>query len=126
MHKKLDDDMIALLADCVYAVEATRFEQMCLWQKYTGEGYVWKENLSGRGATVGYLNDMPVAISLNTAVVNGNKILFYNATSVVVDWGMIEEWLQKNMPSDTKKHEGSLRKTDASNFHDAVWFTGVE
>lgn len=117
-----DDNMAALLDDCVCAVEANRFEYMCLWEKYTKDGYIWKENLSGRGVTVGFLDTQPVHISLNTAIVNGNKILFYTATSVVVDWHMIRAWLEKYMPDTARWNDGSLRETDANNFHEAVSF----
>lgn len=108
----LDADMIALLAGVVGVVEANRFETMCLWQRHHKElGKPWIDNLSGRGVTVGHVEDMPVFISLRTAVVDGCKLLFIEATSQVVDWRMIDAWLARALPQSAYRN-----KVDAGNF----------
>lgn len=100
----------------VGVVEANSYEHQCLWERYHGEYEVaWKTNSSGLGECVGKLADMPVCISLTTAVVGGFKLLFIDATSAVVDYRLIDKWLEDNMPA-TAHARGHLNKTDAQNF----------
>lgn len=118
----LDDDFVALLADTYYAVEANSFEYSALYKEYAKEqGHVWKENLSGRGACIGYVGKRMVFVSFRTAIINGRKILFYEATSPMVDWDMIEDWLRSNLPTSAKRAAGDLRKADANNFYSALY-----
>lgn len=65
---------------------------------------------------VGKLNDRPVVISLNSAMIDGQKILFIDATSELVDWGIVEAWLEKNLPSSARDGY-RINRTDALNFH---------
>lgn len=100
------------------AVEATSFERMCLWERNRDRAKrEWVENLSGIGKNVGEFSGSPVFISLLTAMIDGKKILFYEATSVVVNWDIIEKWLQDNLPKSAFRKDGRLNKTDAMNFH---------
>lgn len=109
MIKCTDDEMIRFLDGIVGSVEATHDEKSHLWALYTKElNKRWKENNSGILETVGYLDDRPVCISLSTAVVDGHKILFWHATSQVVDHVLIDEWLKLNTPDN---------RTNATNFH---------
>lgn len=55
-----------------------------------------------------------------TAIIDGRNILFYEATSVVVDWKMIGDWLKANLPASAKLASGDVRKTDANNFYSAL------
>lgn len=65
---------------------------------------------------VGQIGDKEVWISPLAHIVNGRKILFVDATSSLVDWNMIEEYLKKNVPSAVKEN-GYLNKQNAMNFH---------
>jgi len=111
---KLNDE--EFLSGIVGVVEANRFEHMCLWKRYHQElNYPWKDRLSGYGFTVGHLNDKPVHISLLTAVIKGQKLLFTFPTSKVVDHDMIDAWLKENLP-EAILEDGYLNKVDADNF----------
>lgn len=105
--------MEELLKDVVGIVEATSFETMSLWQKYKDS---WIQNNGGYLPTVGMIDGRPVVLSLFVNVVNGHKLLFIEATSQVVDWHMIEQWLTTNVPSAVR-NDGYLNKVDAMNFH---------
>lgn len=99
------------------AVEATSYEQLCLWQEHHQTAHrAWIENNMGLSVTVGHVGDMPVNISLSTAIVSGHKVLFYDDISQVVDHEMIEEWLKKNLPASAHTPDGRLNKTNAMNF----------
>jgi hypothetical protein len=100
-------------------VEANSFETMCLWQRWKDNGKSWVSTGHGYGPKVGTYGDMPVCISLLTAMVEGQKILFVDPTSQVTDHRLIEAWLKANVPSALRK-DGYLNKTDAMNFANAV------
>jgi hypothetical protein len=108
--------MVAFLKDVEYMVEATSNERFMLWEKwhYSKEGrqISWESNNVGLMETVGYIDKRPVVMTLNTAVIGGKKILFYDGTSQLVDHALIDKWLVDNLPD--------VCKTDAGNFHCAV------
>lgn len=108
-EKCTDEEMLKFLDGIIGTVEATRAEQSHLWQLYTKElKQTWKESSFGLGECVGFIDDRPVWISLNTATVKGHKTLFWHPTSPVVDHDLIDEWLKLNTPNN---------RTDATNFH---------
>lgn len=109
-------------ASTVLLVEANDFEQMALWQKYAKQSqsapfpkYIdWREfrhsgHSKSKTFTVGYVNQLPVNVTLTWEILDGHLVCFYYAISRMVDWQMIEEALGKLFPN--KK-----AKTDASNF----------
>ena len=105
--------------DVVGIVEVTNYESLCLWQEYHQKlGYTWEESRSGPIITVGHIDSHPVAIAPLVHVVNGKKILFVEATSVVVSWKLIDDWLYENCP---KARNGTyLNKRDAMNFFSLI------
>ena len=122
---RADTEALKFFEGVVGLVEANSFEKHQLWAlnraKQDGIGVaprVWVENLAGIGRCIGYVVDMPVFVSLMTATIDGQKILFYEATSQVVDHRMVEAWLQYNMPTTALRPDTPyLNKTDANNFH---------
>ena len=87
--------------------EATPFEMSHLREEYMSFGYEWTRCSAGKGITLGRIDDMPIVASFRNAIVQGKKILFWNATSQVVDYRVIEKWFSENYPV--------TRKTDAVN-----------
>ena len=119
-----DDEIVRFMEGVIGCVEANSFEQHCLWKEnhYMEDGNrskrEWKDNSSGTGETVGYVDERPVSISLRTAIIDGQKILFYYPTSNVIDHKMICEWLLLNLPDTAKgNYPGGYNTTDATNFH---------
>jgi hypothetical protein len=113
------DEVKSYLEGVTGIVEANSFETMCLWQRWKDNGKSWVSTGHGYGPKVGTYGDMPVCISLLTAMVEGQKILFVDPTSQVTDHRLIEAWLKANVPSALRK-DGYLNKTDAMNFANAV------
>jgi hypothetical protein len=113
-----NEQMTAFLANVIGAVEANSYEKLMLWDANTRltPPRIWKENNSGLLEVVGRLADMPVCIGLWTAEIDGHKILFYDATSQVVDYRMIDNWLETNLPKTAFRKDGYVNKTDAMNF----------
>ena len=115
-----DPQMTAFLHGVVGVVEATRFEHHALWRLNDLDGrHKWESATAGLGEIIGKVGKMPVAISLNVDVIDGHRILFYHATSQVVDHRMVEAWLEKNLPvtafmdSDPRKR---MNHSDSINF----------
>ena len=107
----------------MFAVEATTAEYHFLWANHASESRTcrfdpipWKQVMSGFGVTIGSLAGMPVVISLNWALIDGQLVMFWHPTSQVVDHRQIEEWLAKHFDAMWDK---STRRAvcDADNFH---------
>lgn len=94
-----------LLAGVVAIVEITRYEERMLWKEYRermpdGE---WIQSLSGPFVTVGQVNGRPVCISLFVNTIGGKKVVFYEASSVMVDHDMINQWFLDHLPDSALK-----------------------
>ena len=103
---------IAEHQDVAYMVEATSYETLSLWQKH-------HEELNWQGVTrggpmfqLGQLDGRPVVLSVDIFEILGRKVMSYQPTSQVVDWVMVEEFLEKNWPH--------AKTTGAINFSNAV------
>lgn len=103
------------IKDVVGVVEATSFERSCLWER-NKDRREWKDRLLGYSVHAGKDADRPVVFSISSAIIDGNKILFIEPTSMLVDWKMIEEWLKTNLPKSAFRGE-YVNKVDAMNFH---------
>ena len=78
-----------------YIIEASSFEQQCLWEKYHQE-VSWEQIPSGHGKTVGFVDNRTVFMSFLYANINGVLVLFWHLTSEVCDYRIAEEFLLKN------------------------------
>lgn len=116
-------DLEDRLKATVCSVECTPYEQLSLWKHWSNDKaespfssrVEWEEVLSGWLPTVGKLADRPVCISVNWAFIEHQPVLFWHATSIVVDYDMIDNWLKTYMPQvyvDQRQFT-----TDAQNFH---------
>lgn len=107
--------------DTEYVVEADSFATQALWEKFSTQSmyktpqntYHWEQDCRGFMETIGHVNKMPVCVTFFWYKINGHLILFYNATSQVVDHRMVEDWLDKYC---NPKHNGSQARCDANNF----------
>lgn len=118
----INSEMKEFLASVVGCVEATSYEIMCLWNEYHKQRQLsWVPARSGRMPTIGVLDKRPVVLSLLINVVNGHPILFFEATSAVVDHTMVQEWLKLHLPESALKSNGEyVKSVDAMNFHNVL------
>lgn len=105
------------LEKCEFLIEATRTEEHFLWKECVQE-FKWcsdKQWEQGHGnvVRVGEIGDRPVNLTLTWNKIKGIPVCFYDCCSQVVDWKMIEEWLDKNF---TRKYNGRRAICDAMNF----------
>jgi hypothetical protein len=131
---KLDEQMHNFLDGVKGIVDANSYEYHCLWESYSqtykdtflkhgDDGrirYTWIQNLVGLQEIVGWLDERPVNLSLYTAVIDGHKILFFDPVSQVVDWKMVDKWLEKTMPDTARRSDGYLNRTNAMNFSNVL------
>ncbi|MFA5071083.1 MAG: hypothetical protein WC511_01780 [Candidatus Pacearchaeota archaeon] len=115
VNKKKQAAISPLLAETVFLVEADNFSQYSLWLQYKDKFKTW-EQLGGVMIEVGRINDRPICVALDFNKINDKMVCFYYPASVLVDWGMIEEWIDSvcfPLWDDETRHA----KTDANNFH---------
>lgn len=90
-------------------IEATSAERQHIWERWSKDkGFTWEQQ-GGFFVTVGILLERPICISVLFVRINGKLILFWYATSELVDYVMITEWLKKNLP------DVYHRRSDATN-----------
>lgn len=103
-----------LLSATKFAVEATGFERHMLWRDHH-QRTSWEGHPAGYGIELGKIGDMPVMLSTTFQAIDGHVVLFYHPTSQMVDYRMIEAWLNKNVA--TKWDKGTrIARTNAMNF----------
>lgn len=118
MHLHHDEEMDKFLEGVVGAIEATSEEQHNLWKRWSQElGKTWEQVNPGLLPTIGSLAGMPICLSLSKVKVNGAPILFYYASSQVVDHRVVEKWIECQLPASAKSKDGRINKSDATNAH---------
>lgn len=84
-----------------YLVEATRFEQTCLQEKWEGR-IAWDDRVATnltQGAEVGQVEGQPVIVHIAWVRLGGNLVGFYRPATRIVDYGKIEAWLTETFPT---------------------------
>lgn len=120
---KQDEQMREFLKGVQGVCEVDSYSRHMLWEEnhWKAEAMdrkkrTWVSDMSGLGETVGFLDNRPVHISLFKSVIDGKTILFSEATSTVVDYDMIRDWYEKNLPATARLKGGRPNVQDADNF----------
>ncbi len=125
MRRRIREENETNRLAAVFLVEANDFAQHHLWLDWSEEAkargwgpadhprVAWEQIHIGYGEGVGHIGKRPVFVTVTFARVLGQVIVFYEATSQVVDHEMVEEWTRKAFPA-------SRGKTNATNFHICV------
>ncbi len=118
------------LKETQFVVEATSCEIQMLWERWSDESLYQNpsdyrlrfDHLNpGYMATIGHINRLPVVMTLFWHSINGVLVMFWEATSRVVDYDMCRAWLNKNC-APTWDNGTRLAHTNATNFHNVVSF----
>ena len=115
-----DYQMTKFLENVQGVVEASREEQSNIYFRAKDRGLIWVSNNAGYAPTIGHFGNMPICLSLFTAVVGGFKILFVDQCSMVTHSGMTEDWLKANLPKSAFRSDGYLNMTDATNWSNVI------
>lgn len=114
MKRTYSEDVLKYLQGIDGICEANSFETMSLWDDYTKKyNYTWKETgYGGYLLTVGFIKKHPICISVSKAIVRGKTILFWDASSLLVDHRKIDKFFKKYLPG--------VPRTNAMNFHNVT------
>lgn len=111
-----DETAESRLAKTLFVVQATSFETLCLWSENARQ---WEQVYPAWLVTVGELDSRPICVSMSWARIDGHLVMFWEATSAVVDTVQIEKWLSQHFAG---KWDSGTRQatTDAMNFHQCL------
>lgn len=109
-----------------FVVQASSFEHQKLWE-YWGNPperarVHWVAQSRGWLLEVGSLDGRPICLGISGALINNQAVLFYDATSEVVDWVQVELWFREHC-WPTWDHGTRRAHCDAMNFHHCVLAT---
>lgn len=119
-----DSEIDKRFKETVFVVECNSNEIQMLWEKFCKQSmhqtdltiFDWEQINPGFLETVGHVNDDPVCVSVSWARINGFMICFYEATSNVVNYSMIDVWMkEKCYPTWDKGTR--YAHCDGANFH---------
>lgn len=71
---------------------SSSLETTALYNKFKDAGWTYVQDTGGYLHTIGHHGDMPVCVSPMVHIINGVKVMYVEATSMVVDWQMVEQW----------------------------------
>lgn len=81
-------------------IEADSFSQLALWRQYKDDPDGKMDTArSGIGLTIGELDSMPIHVSYFMGTLRSKPVLFWEATSQVVDHRMIEQFHRAAYPN---------------------------
>jgi hypothetical protein len=121
------NDFDRRIADTVFAVEATHFEQHMLWYTHCGmremegtptPGYrqvSWEQVNPGCTEVIGTLDGRPVNLCAFWNRIEGRLVMFYEVVSQVSDSVVLDAWIEKKFAGKTWDGGRPVR-CDAQNF----------
>ena len=97
------------IREVVYCVRSTTDEQFFLWQMHSVDSpyshafgsrpVEWQSvSVTTRLVEVGKLNKRPICFEYDIVLIDGLPVMFYSASSVLVDWDAIKSWMATNVP----------------------------
>lgn len=113
-----NEELFDFLEGAIGFCEATREEQCGIWWRFIHDKPnppEWREGI-GFALTIGYIDDRPIHLVLLPVQFNGHKIIFYEATSQVVDHVMIDTFIETVAPDSARSISGIINRADAANF----------
>jgi len=97
-------------AETFYRVEATTYEVLAIIGRYD-DCYRWKQDCRGTSEIVGWLDSRPINITCQWYEIHDRLVMFWEATSELVDYKLIEGWFAEHCPCPS---------TNAMNFHNCI------
>lgn len=115
--QQIDEEITHFVSGAIGFCQATNEEQFGLWSRlveHRTPAVSWHQHM-GIGVTIGYIDDRPVHVVLRHVDVAGFKIIFYEATSTVVDYDMVRVFIELIAPPVSAYRDGRLNHSDAAN-----------
>lgn len=94
--------------DVVGIIEATNYETLSIYRECIEEGYVWGDGSGCYLETVTHqTHGYSTSFSPWVKTINGKKIMFLEPTSVVVDWDLIDQWIDSKLPKQARENRNN-------------------
>ena len=78
------------------------YETMALYAEFKLRKMSYEQDMGGYMHTIGHINDRPICVSPMIHVIDGVNVMYVEATSPLVDWDMIEEWIKDRVPENVR------------------------
>lgn len=124
------DDIKEFFPGVQFVVEATFEEKHMLWltrhDSNVGLGHIerWVDEGMGRSPTIAWhgrgKNARPIAITIFYAYLDGVKVAFYEATSELVDYKVVQKWIYERTGHITYDRGTRWAHTDVGNFNQVM------
>ncbi len=133
MENKFDGRDAELFDNVVFLVQASDQEYMSFWCDFAHESTErmhkhvsihWKQESLGVSRVIGELDGRPITVGGRYARLDGQRVLFYDGISQLVDWKMIDAWIEYYAEKcmDWKRTGATWRHCNAENFHNCLNF----
>lgn len=105
-----------------YLVKATSCEHLGEWSRFAKESerrprgvepVEWVQTNPGTLFTIAKVKGRPICVNLSWDWIAGALVCFWEATSRLVDYDLVEPWLKEKLPN-------VRQQSDAMNFHNIV------
>lgn len=106
-----------------FVIEATDFEERCLWNEY-GERIQWEQLNPGWWEEIGKVAHRPIAVTVSFARLDGRLVMFYEGCSELVDYKMVRRWVMKM--AKPPQRDGRESHCNAPNFHLCLHALGIK
>ena len=87
------ENIDTLIEKAQFAVEANSYEKINLWLEYKDK-LDWKQITEGKLITLGKVDDLPICMSIFVDILNGVPVMFYEMTSLMVDYRLVDDYLE--------------------------------
>ena len=110
-----DRDLFDRVTAAEYVVVAQSFEKHALWKDERNRP--WVQDTSGRGLEIGTIGDRSVFVSLTWAKVSGVEVMFVEPSSELIDYKMIDDFLQLNCTGALPSNSKYIQQVNPENFY---------
>lgn len=81
---------------------SSSYETMALYREYKDCGMEFKQDMGGPMKRIGAINRQEIWVTPSIHVVDGVRVLYVEATSALIEWDMITEWVKQRVPLNTR------------------------
>lgn len=115
MKSILTQDQVDVLLSVQVVCEASDSERHFLWRLYSPEGRAmlglpplesvatWEQDTRGLFFQIGEVDNRPITLALNFAMINNTKYMFWWCPSQLADYAMVHQWLEAHMSDQALK-----------------------
>ena len=85
----------------VVVLISSGYDRAGIYKDLTNDGYSYKQDFGGYLETIGYIEGRPICVLPLIHNIGGVNVLHVEATSQLIDWKMINDWVKNLVPKGT-------------------------